>query len=325
MKKRLLCLLLCCALFPFSALAENVEDSLLLGMVSVHTTEIRPLEPKERDIVSLYGMVYESLVTIDDNGIPQPLLAENWTENGGGQTWTFTLRENITFSDGTPLTANDVVASCQYILDLAKNKELEDNGFYQNIKFMVASIKAPDERTVIVKAERSYYGLLYAMTFPVVPATQVAQSNPVGTGPYVIKSFEAGTLMWLVANEKWWQTQPQVKEIMASFFPSNKQMITAFEYGRVDAAVTRSVAAAQYKSGINSLSINYSTRQLETLLMNHQIFPLGSLKVRQAIRYAINVDKIAQNVYMGMTIKADTPVPSGSWMYYDQESSFVYN
>ncbi|MEG0270524.1 MAG: ABC transporter substrate-binding protein [Clostridia bacterium] len=325
MKKRLLCLLLCCALFPFSALAENVEDSLLLGMVSVHTTEIRPLEPKERDIVSLYGMVYESLVTIDDNGIPQPLLAENWTENGGGQTWTFTLRENITFSDGTPLTANDVVASCQYILDLAKNKELEDNGFYQNIKFMVASIKAPDERTVIVKAERSYYGLLYAMTFPVVPAAQVAQSNPVGTGPYVIKSFEAGVLMWLVANEKWWQTQPQVKEIMASFFPSNKQMITAFEYGRVDAAVTRSVAAAQYKSGINSLSINYSTRQLETLLMNHQIFPLGSLKVRQAIRYAINVDKIAQNVYMGMTIKADTPVPSGSWMYYDQESSFVYN
>ena len=46
---------------------------------------------------------------------------------------------------------------------------------------------------------------------------------------------------------------------------------------------------------------------------------------RQAIRYAINVDSISQNVYMGMTTDADTPIPSDSWLYYDQESTFVYN
>ena len=107
-------------LVPLSAFGENVEDSLIVGMISTRTTEIRPLTPQERDIVSLYGVVYESLVTVDDNGLPQPLLAESWTESGGGQTWTFTLRENITFSDGTPLTAQDVVASGQYILNLAR-------------------------------------------------------------------------------------------------------------------------------------------------------------------------------------------------------------
>ena len=103
--KRVLCLLLCLILVPLAAIGENVEDSLLVGMISTRTTEIRPLTPQERDIVSLYGVVYESLVTVDDNGLPQPLLAESWTQSGGGQTWTFTLRENITFSDGTPLTA----------------------------------------------------------------------------------------------------------------------------------------------------------------------------------------------------------------------------
>ncbi|MEG0995703.1 MAG: hypothetical protein RSH26_01945, partial [Clostridia bacterium] len=74
MTKRLCCLFLCLLLLvPSLAMGENVGDSLLLGIVSTRTTEIRPLTPLERDIVSLYGMVYESLVTIDDNGLPQPL------------------------------------------------------------------------------------------------------------------------------------------------------------------------------------------------------------------------------------------------------------
>ncbi len=191
--KRVLCLLLCLMLVPLSAFGENVEDSLIVGMISTRTTEIRPLTPQERDIVSLYGVVYESLVTVDDNGLPQPLLAESWTESGGGQTWTFTLRENITFSDGTPLTAQDVVASGQYILNLAKNDQGLDRGFYGNIRYMVSSFTAQDDRTVVVKAARDYYGLLYSMTFPVVPASQVEMANPVGTGPYVISSFEPAT------------------------------------------------------------------------------------------------------------------------------------
>lgn len=180
--KRVLCLLLCLMLVPLSAFGENVEDSLIVGMISTRTTEIRPLTPQERDIVSLYGVVYESLVTVDDNGLPQPLLAESWTESGGGQTWTFTLRENITFSDGTPLTAQDVVASGQYILNLAKNDQGLDRGFYGNIRYMVSSFTAQDDRTVVVKAARDYYGLLYSMTFPVVPASQVEMANPRGHG-----------------------------------------------------------------------------------------------------------------------------------------------
>lgn len=326
MRKRICCLLLCILMLPVMALAENVEDSIVIGMISTMTTEIRPLIPQERDMVSLYDMVYESLITVDDNGLPQPSLAESWSETGGGKTWTFVLRENVKFSDGTPLTAQDVVASCQYILDLANDKERADNGFYQNMKYLVSSISAKDERTVEVKAGRSYYGFLYSMTFPVVPASQVDMANPVGTGPYVISSFEPITYMWLVANENWWQMQPQVKQITVTFYTNNKTMITDYEYSQVDAAFTRSVAAAQYKSGINALSIQYSTRQLETLLLHHKAFPLESVKIRQAIGYAINEDKISQNVYMGMTINADTPVPSDSWLYNDDlESSFGYN
>ncbi len=320
--------LLLCLLMPLSyCTAENVGDLLVVGMLSTRTFELRPLTPQERDIVSVYGVVYESLVAVDDNGLPQPYLAETWSETGGGKTWTFTLRDDVRFSDGTPLTAGDVAASGQYILDLAKNEEVEDHGFYANIRYMVSSFKALDDRTVQVKAERDYYGLLYAMTFPVVPASQVEMANPLGSGPYVITAFDPLNYLMLGANPNWWQTQPQVKEISVKFYSNNKEMINAYEYGRVDTVFTRSVSAAQYKSGISSLSIAYSTRQLEVLMLSHRerSFPLDDQRVRLAIRYAIDRDRISQNVYMGMTTRADTPIPSDSWLYYDEASRFTYD
>ena len=86
MFRRILSLVLCMALLPVCGLAQSVEDSLVVGMLSTRTTQLTPLEPKERDMMSLYSLLYESLVTIDDNGVPQPLLCESWTETGDGKT-----------------------------------------------------------------------------------------------------------------------------------------------------------------------------------------------------------------------------------------------
>ena len=236
--KRLICLILCLALLPSFSLAQSVEDSLIIGMVSTRTTQVTPLIPQERDIMSLYALMYESLVTIDDNGLPQPLLCESWTETGGGKTWTFKLRENITFSDGTPLTANDVAECGNFILSLSKDELAEDNGFYANIRYMVSSFKARDEHTVEVKAARPYYGLLYSMTFPVVPASQIYSANPVGTGPYLMTGFEAGSHMLLNANPKWWQMQPPTS--MAAWIPCSP----APSLPRSTAAATRRFPSA---------------------------------------------------------------------------------
>ena len=103
MIKRLCCLILCLTLLPVWALAENVEDSLIIGMLSTKTTELRPLTPKERDIISLYGVIYESLVTIDDNGIPQPLLAETWAESNGGKPGPLRFAKTLPFRTARPL------------------------------------------------------------------------------------------------------------------------------------------------------------------------------------------------------------------------------
>ncbi len=328
--KRLICVWLILILLaaPLAGVAENVEDSLVVGIYSTKTLEIRPFDPQERDILSIYNMVYESLITVNDTGLPEGLLAENWSVADEGRTWTFTLRDNLFFSDGSELTAADVAASGQYILQMANQEDSTQQGFYRNIQYMVSKFEATDEKTLVVTTTKSrpYYGLLYAMTFPVVPASQVDMSAPYGSGPYRFGAFEPeNNYMWLTVNEHWWQSEPQVKEIVVSTFTSNKDLITAYEYARVDTAFTRSVSASQYKSGISSLSVTYTTRQLETLLMNFNEIPLENLNVRRAIRAAIDKNLIASNVYMGMTINTDTPIPPNSWLYYDQELIYQNN
>ena len=305
-----------------SARASNVENSLVIGVQSYKTLTLRPLIPVERDMLSIYNLIYESLIYIDDNYYPQGQLAQSWETSSNGKTWTFYLRPSVTFSDGTPLTAQDVVASAQYILDRANDESTTDSGFYANLKYFISSISAPNESTVVVKtAKRPCFGLLYAMTFPVVPASMVDSDNPPGTGPYVLNTFVAGDYAWLQANLNWWQAQPQVKELMFSFHETQKAVMESYEYARVDTVFARSIAAAQYKSGISSLSVSYRTNQLECLLMNNSASELTK-EVRQAIRCVIDRSKIIANVYSGMVTQTDLPFYPGTWTYNDTLSSY---
>ena len=266
MAKRLFALVLAMAmaLCLIPAMAEvaeatNVRDTLVVGIQSTKTPVLRPLDPLERDILSVYSLVYESMVVIDDNYLPQPGLAESWEESGGGRTWTFHIRSGVTFSDGTPLTARDIVATAEYILARATDESSASPGYYSNLRYFCSKITASDDYTVVVRTPtgRSYFGVLYAMTFPVLPAALVDSDNPPGSGPYIVTAFSPGDYISLDANESWWKNLPQVRSISFVCHDTQKAVIESYEYARVNTIFTRSIAAAQY-----STPVAVSTRSL---------------------------------------------------------------
>lgn len=302
-----------------AAEASNVDQNLVVGIQSYKTQTFTPLNPIERDMVSVYDLVYDSLIMIDDDYMPQPYLAQSWEMSSNGGTWTFYLRDDVRFSDGTPLTAYDVVASANWILEQAKADT--PSGFYQNLKYFIKKIEATDDHTVVVTAERKYYGVLYAMTFPVIPASQLNAEMPLGSGAYMVTGFVPGNYITLSANPNWWQQQPQVKEIMFTLSRTTDEVISNFEYGRVDAIFTRDTAASQYKSSTNTFALDSRTMQLETLLINNRSFPFDDVNIRKAVRMLIDVDALASTVYFGMATRTDTPMPAGTWMYNGTLSS----
>ena len=313
-------------LIPVSpSTAAEIGDSITIAVQSSKTLMIRPFEPVEYDILSAYHAVYESLVVLDDDYLPQPCLAESWEESSSGRTWTFHLRHDVRFSDGTPLTARDVVASAEYIISRAKDENIADHGYYQNLNRFVSSISAKDDYTVVVKTDsgRPYYGLLFQMTFPVVPESMVSMDNPPGSGPYFITEFHAGERMWLSANTNWWKAQPQVREILFMFLNTPSAVVESYEFAQVEACFTRSVAGAQHKTGANSLTMSYRTNQLECLYMNNNSSEL-TLEVRQAIRCLIDKNRLISNAYLGLAVPTNFPFFPGTWMYNESlDDSFT--
>lgn len=320
----MLCLLILFSL-PVSARAQTGNDRLLLGIVSTKTTSLNPLIPVERETQALNALVYESLVEIDDDYMPQPRLCEKWESSQDGSTWTFTLREGIVFQDGSPMTAADVVATVNEILRLAKDEGSANKGAYASLQYFISKIASPDERTVVITTGRKNFGFLYAMNFPVLPASYVQYENPPGSGPYMVMQFQPSDYLLLSANPNWWGGRPAISEVSVVFHATNRDLISSFEFNRVDAVITRSMTAAQYRSGVSSFNLNYRTRQLEALLFNFRAYELEDIKVRKAIRAALNLDSIADNAYMGMAQRTDTPLPSGTWMYRADEAAFRQN
>ena len=314
----LLSVLLLITLLPINPVsADGIEKHFSIGIQSTKTLAIRPFEAVERDMLSVYNAVYESLILIDDAYMPQGSLAESWEETNSGKNWTFTLRPDIHFSDGTPVTAYDVVASANYILDKANDENITDHGFYSNLAYFVKNITAKDERTVVIRTKRPYYGILYEMTFPIVPESQVSSDNPIGSGPYVITDFNLlSKTIYLNANENWWKGKPSIREIIVTLYESKQQVIQGYEYGQDDIIFTRATAGSQYKTGAKTISTSYRTNQLECLYMNNASSEL-TLNARKAIRYAIDRQKIINSIYSGMAVQTNFPFYPGTWLYND--------
>ena len=320
---RTLALLLCCALaFPAGAFASSMDETLTLGMISVKTRSLNPLVAEEREFQSLLSLMFEGLYTLDDDFKPVPCLAKGEAAiSSNGKTWTVNLRPDAVFHDGTPCTAYDVAATVQEILRLAS----EGKGQYNQLRFIVSGCKANNAETVVFTMSRPYYGAYFALTFPILHQSQVQSDLPLGTGPYKADGFAPANYLYMSANDLWHGGSLFVRNINVLFQATNRALITEYEYNRIDAAITRSASAGQYQTGLTNLNITYRTRQLETLMLNFREFPLDSVEVRRAIRYAINFDAIANQVYMGMAQRTDTPMPSGTWMYREVQDAGTYN
>ncbi|MBR1409416.1 MAG: hypothetical protein IJ573_11105 [Clostridia bacterium] len=312
-------------LYAFSVSSAQTT-SLVCGIVATQNAETRPLQLRERDLVSVMDLVYEGLFTIDDDYLPQPELAYSYEFSNEGRRLIVTLRDDVTFHNGRKLTTDDVVATldAMYALsgfdkDLNSEVELADRGLYYSTFYSIRSWQAQDDRTLVFNLRRGCYGALYALTFPILPSEEIDYAMPSGTGPYRFDGYEQGTSIWLAVNPSWWQRAPQVRNIRAGIYEDSEKLLTAFDQRDVDVATTRSINASRYSGSLNSFSLSARSRQLEVLLVNRannllQSDDNGKNLVREAIACAIDRSTLITSIYQGMATVAYSPVPSGTWL-----------
>ncbi|MFD6442107.1 nickel ABC transporter substrate-binding protein [Peribacillus sp. NPDC060186] len=266
------------------------------------------------------SMVYEPLVSYQDGGELQPHLAESWEISKDGKEYTFNLRQDVKFSDGTSFNAENVKKNFDAIL---KNVDLHSwLGFIPKVD----QTEVIDESTFKLTLKEPYYPTIQELAvvrpvrflgdagFPKDGDTSKGVTKPVGTGPWILEEYKADEYAIFKRNENYWGELPKVEKVKIKIIPDAETRVLAFEKGDLDLIYGEGVISLDAFKQLDStgsyetsISEPVATRQL---VMNTKKEQLSDLRVRQALQYGFNKQAMVDGVTSGLEEKADHILPT---------------
>ena len=266
----------------------------------------------------------------------EPNLAESIDISDDGTVYTFKIREGLSFPTGNPLSAKDFQYSWE--------RGLAHPGSITDFELGVAEISDMsqvvllDDFTLQVTLPRPNPRILRVFSLSVMSAVdsvllqsegteedpwadEYARTNPAGYGPYVLVERDVGTRMVFEPNPGWWDPSSAGKSrIIYQVVPEEAQRLLFVQQGAIDLAYAMSARTAQ-RAGDNVQVLDFQTFAQRYLGLNHTKAPYNDLKVRQALAWAIDYDRIIDEVYFGSSQRLLSPFPTGhegwvdSWPY----------
>ena len=234
-------------------------------------------------------------------------LATSYESSADGLTWTFTVRDDVKFTDGEPLTAHDVAFTFNEIMtNPASEIDLS----------MVKEVSAPDDTTFILKLNKPFNALLYNIAvIGIVPEHAYSDSygeNPIGSGRYILEQWDKGQQIILTANPDYYGEAPKMQRVVVVFM-DEAAAIAAAQSGQVDMAATSAVYSDQTINGfellacasVDSRGISLPTTQPGgTRTDGDQTYETGNavtsdLAIRQAMNLAVDRQTMIDNVLNG--------------------------
>ena len=306
------------------AMAQKHGGTLTVGM-EVDIPGFDPLKVGVFDTAALIAadLIFDTLTTLDDEGKAQPKLARSWLHSDDYKTWTFELRPDVKFQDGTPYNARAVA------WNYARQK---DPNNHCRCAFFIAgidSVEAKDDLTVVFHLRDPAVNVPALLAVPssnnVVQSPSAIQTrgddysrNPVGTGPYVIKSWSAGDRMVLERNPDYWNKgHPYLDRIVLRPLPDSQTRFASLLSGETDVVYADeyeadSIARARKNPALTVHS--YVGTGASVAAFNTEGAPFDDVRVRRALVMAIDRRKMSQALTNGLARPATNPYGDGSWV-----------
>ncbi|WP_030452803.1 ABC transporter substrate-binding protein [Herbidospora cretacea] len=280
---------------------SSPDDTFVVGMSSEPDT-LNPVLGYAPDGGSL---LYDGLVSRNADLSLRPALAERVPEVEG-TTVSFTLRKDVTFHDGTPLTSEDVVYTYQSVLDEKNNSSIR--GDFAAIE----SVEAPDPATVVFRLRYPYAPILQRATLGIVPSGAALDARPVGTGPYRFVSWTPGDKIVLTANASYWGGAPAIKQLVMAYAADDNVRATRMAAGEFDATVLPPKAAARF-DGRPGLTVH----RVPSADYRGVMFPFGApvtgdLAIRRAVNLALDRSAMVETILAGAGVPAFGPIAPGT-------------
>ncbi len=295
------------------ALSDNVKTIDPIGSPSVDAASER-----------VRSLMFNSLVKKDEKFDYVPELASKIDRSEDGLTFTFTLRDGVTFHDGRPFTSADAKYTLDTVLasTFAKAASFFE-GAGANRKAFVRSVEAPDAHTLVIRLNSPWTGLLANLVaIAIIPkdSYESQKTHPMGTGPFRFKSYDQSQqVVDMEANPKYWDGPPQIALLRARVISDSNALQAELQSGRVDIAPLPTSLSPDAIKGLSSnanLTVHqFAGSNLNLLTFNTTEPPLDNVRVRQAIAYAINRESMIRDLVLGQGKIAHSILPEESWAY----------
>ena len=267
--------------------------------------------------------IFDTLTTMDDKGEVAPKLALSWSHSDDFKTWTFKLRPGVKFHDGTPFNAQAAKENFDRQKDPANKCRC---AFY--IAF-VHDVEATDDLTIIYHLNDPQVNLPALMT--IQSSNNVIQSptawktkgddynrNPVGTGPYILKSWSAGDRMVLEKNPDYWNKgHPYLDRIILKPLPDAQSRFASLQSGEADVIWDDEYDADNIVKAQKDPKLavhTYKGSGASVYAFNTKSPPFDDIRVRQALVMALDRKKMSQAITNGLSRPATNPYGDGSWV-----------
>ena len=268
----------------------------------------------------------EGLMVMEPDFTIAPNLAES-VENIDGKTYVYTLRDDVKFWDGSPMTAEDVAFSLRRHLDPDEGSYWASDAVSGNID----SIEVTGEHEVTVNLSAPDQTFNAYMATPIGVVVEEAQRKAAGqaygnpekgvmcTGPFSVDTWNSGQSITLARNDDYWNAErrPKVKELEVRFIVDPAAITNALTSGEIDGSydVPLSAVPQLQSAGNGTLTLGRSL-QLSAIIATGD-GPLGDPAVRKALWTAANKEALADTVYEGTATASSSLVPNRGWSYGD--------
>ncbi len=293
-----------------SAAPAPVMGGTLTGIIPPSLTDIDPVTIKDQGGIVLIMQFCEYLIDLDNQNGLVPRLAESWSANEDASVWTFTLRQGVKFNDGSPFEADDVVATFERLID-------PDSG--SSALSVLGGIlspggtKAVDTYTVEFTLDKPFADFPYMICMSNYNAVMLPRNykgdfakNPVGTGPFLLKEYNAKQKAVMVKNPNYWGKDasgnqlPYLDQVTWTMVQDESAANLQLQSGAVDFQPQTVFQGSQALFSDPNLRVDvYPSTGIREVAFNVTKDPWQDKRLRQAVAYCLDRDAINKALYDG--------------------------
>ncbi len=317
------------------AMAQTPPSVLIVGQVA----EPKSLDPAAVTAVNDFRIlvnIYEGLTRYKSGTLEvEPALATGWDISDDGTEYTFTLRDGVSFHDGTPFNAEAVKFNFDRMLD--ENHPHHDTGPFP-LSFFFGAVEATevvDDMTVRFMLNAPYAPFLSNLAYPtglIVSPTAVEAHradfgrNPAGTGPFRFAEWRSNEAVVIERNDAYWGEAAETQAVVFRPITDSNTRVAEMLAGGIDMMVEVPPTSLVQFSGEGFSIAEQAGPHVWFLILNAKEGPFADKRVRQAANYAINKEAIVKDVLEGTaTVAAGPTPPAFAWAYNEELEPYPYD